>query len=61
MTNTKVIEGLAAIVALARDVRKAQKQYFKTRDKGDLAASKKLEAALDKVLAFVSTDQESLL
>jgi hypothetical protein len=45
------IDRLHGIAALARQVREAQKKYFKTRDRNDLIASKQLERRLDDALA----------
>lgn len=36
------------LVRLAVEVREAQRRYFRTRTKEDLAASKALEASLDR-------------
>jgi hypothetical protein len=47
-------------VSLVKDMRQAQKTYFKTRRLDDLAASKKLEAAVDKAVQEVEDGQQSL-
>ena len=47
----KVIESLREVTELAKQVRAAQKKYFKTRDRNDLVASKQLERRLDDALA----------
>lgn len=39
------------VIELARQVRAAQKKYFKTRDRNDLVACKQLESQLDSALA----------
>jgi hypothetical protein len=44
-------EGLEEFVNLVKQVREAQKKYFKTRDRNDLVASKQLERRLDDALA----------
>lgn len=38
------------IVKLAKEMRDAQKSYFKTRSSGDLDKSKRLERQLDKAI-----------
>ena len=38
------------IIKLAKETRDAQKAYFKTRDRGDLERSKRLERQLDKAI-----------
>ena len=49
----------ADFVSLVCDMRKAQKQYFKTRSKADLINSKQLEARVDKALQyFLGTSEE---
>ena len=47
-------------VNLVKEMRRAQKTYFKTRHLDDLAASKKLEAAVDKAVLEVEDGQQSL-
>ena len=42
--------------ALVKEMRQAQKKYFRTRDKNVLAKSKELEAKVDEVLS----DQQQL-
>ena len=49
----------ADFIGLVCDMRKAQKQYFKTRSKADLINSKQLEARVDKALQyFLGTSEE---
>ncbi len=43
---------LSDLEALVRDMRCAQKEYFKTRSKESLIGSKKLEAEIDKMLGI---------
>lgn len=38
------------LIKLAREVRRAQKQYFRTRSRDDLIEAKKLEDQLDDTL-----------
>lgn len=44
------LERLQTAVLKAQEMRTAQKSYFKTRDRGDLALCKRLEAELDKAI-----------
>ncbi len=44
------LERLQAVCLKAREVREAQKTYFRTRDRDDLGRSKKAEAELDKMI-----------
>jgi exonuclease I len=46
-----MMNDLRGIVELARQVREAQKKYFKTRDRNDLVASKQIERRLDDALS----------
>jgi hypothetical protein len=55
---TKDLAQLASVVAVAQQMRKAQKLYFRTRDKEVLIESKKLEAALDKMLAILLPEND---
>ena len=50
-TYVEWIQKLEAMAAVAFEVRKAQRKYFKTRKQDDLVESKRLEAALDLRLA----------
>jgi hypothetical protein len=52
------IEKLEALAALVGDMRQAQKNYFKTRAFGALAASKELEKKVD--VALDELDNETL-
>ena len=45
---------------MVKDMRQAQKTYFKTRRFDDLEASKKLEAAVDRAVQEVEDGQMSL-
>lgn len=45
------LERMKAAVEKVRDMRLAQRQYFKTRDRDDLAHSKKLEKETDVLIA----------
>ena len=47
------VQKLESVVAVVREMRKLQKEYFRTRDKGVLVAAKKVEANLDKMLAVL--------
>lgn len=57
MTPTKpdTLEDLARQVLA---VREAQKQYFRTRDRGDLQESKRLESQLDRTLSKILAGPE---
>jgi len=44
------IEQLEAALRIGREMRAKQKEYFKTRDRGVLIASKQLEASFDKAV-----------
>lgn len=54
------IERLKQAAAKALEVRTAQRQYFRTRDHGDLARSKALEKELDKMLPAALQDDDML-
>ena len=47
MTDSEIIDKLKVALTVAKQVRLAQKEYFRTRDKTALIESKRLEAALD--------------
>ena len=44
------LERLRAIVAVARDMREAQREYFRSRRADWLERSKKLETSLDRMV-----------
>ena len=47
MNEIQLLQKIAKYVQLVNDMRKAQKEYFKTRTKDDLVKSKGLEAKID--------------
>jgi len=51
----------AEIIALVREMRAAQKAYFKTRSIDQLTASKKLERQVDQALTERAADQGVLV
>lgn len=54
------MDRLKAAVAKGVEMRAAQRAYFKTRDRGDLDRSKRLEREFDKVAAEASRDDDLL-
>lgn len=48
-------------VELVREMRNAQKEYFKTRDKNVLQRSKELERKVDSFLAQLVINQQTSL
>jgi hypothetical protein len=53
-------ERLKLAVEKARDVREAQRAYFRTRDQGALTRSKGLEKELDKLIPAALQDDDML-
>jgi hypothetical protein len=51
----------AEIIALVREMRAAQKAYFKARARADLEASKVLERKVDKALTERAAGQGALV
>lgn len=49
------------IIKLAKQVRDAQKRYFVTRSRMDLAASKQLERELDEAIEQYESENPQLL
>jgi hypothetical protein len=47
MNEVELLRKIAKYVQLAHDMRRAQKEYFRTRTKDDLVKSKGLEAKID--------------
>lgn len=47
MNEIELLKKIAKYVQLVNDMRKAQKEYFKTRSKDSLVKSKGLEAQID--------------
>lgn len=47
-------------VKTVREMRNAQKEYFKTRDKEVLAKSKELERKVDRMLSSMFSDTPNL-
>lgn len=47
MNEIQLLQKIAKYVQLVNDMRKAQKEYFKTRTKDDLVKSKGLETKID--------------
>lgn len=48
-------------IELVREMRNAQKEYFKTRDKNVLLKSKELERKVDSFLAQQVINQQTIL
>ena len=48
-------------IELVREMRNAQKEYFKTRDKNVLLKSKELERKVDSFLAWQGINQQTTL
>lgn len=48
-------------IELVREMRNAQKEYFKTRDKSVLLKSKELERKVDSFLAWQVINQQTTL
>ncbi len=56
MNEIQLLQKIAKYVQLVNDMRKAQKEYFKTRTKDDLVKSKGLEAKIDTQNAEIFQD-----
>ncbi len=48
----------ADFISLVRDMREAQKRYFRTRSRADLIDSKQIESRVDKGLKYFLSDAE---
>lgn len=48
------------IISATKEMRKAQKEYFRTRDKNALKRSKALENMVDELLAKYDNQQKEL-
>lgn len=55
------IKSMNEFIELVREMRNAQKEYFRTRDKNVLLKSKELERKVDSFLAWQVINQQTTL